>query len=84
MKYKELIDKMTLEEKASLCVGGDYWHSKAIEKLNIPSITMSDGPHGLRVQKTKADNLGISLYFIAYLRILVILIYHNLFHNTID
>lgn len=57
MKYKELIDKMTLEEKASLCVGGDYWHSKAIEKLNIPSITMSDGPHGLRVQKTKADNL---------------------------
>ena len=60
MKYKELIDKMTLEEKASLCVGGDYWHSKAIEKLNIPSITMSDGPHGLRVQKTKADNLGIN------------------------
>ena len=51
---------MTLEEKASLCVGGDYWHSKAIEKLNIPSITMSDGPHGLRVQKTKADNLGIN------------------------
>ena len=48
MKYKELIDKMTLEEKASLCVGGDYWHSKAIEKLNIPSITMSDGPHGLK------------------------------------
>lgn len=60
MKYKELIDKMTLEEKASLCVGGDYWNSKAIEKLNIPSITMSDGPHGLRVQKTKADNLGIN------------------------
>ena len=60
MKYKELIESMTLEEKASLCVGGDYWHSKNIERLNIPSITMSDGPHGLRVQKTKADNLGIN------------------------
>ncbi len=60
MKYKELINKMTLEEKASLCVGKDYWHSKDIKRLNIPEITMSDGPHGLRVQKSKADNLGIN------------------------
>ena len=60
MEYKELINKMTLEEKASLCVGKDYWHSKDIERLNIPEITMSDGPHGLRVQKSKADNLGIN------------------------
>ena len=60
MEFKEIIDKMTLEEKASLCVGKDYWHTKEIEKLNIPSIMMSDGPHGLRVQKEKADNLGIN------------------------
>jgi len=60
MEYKKIIDKMTLEEKAMLCVGADYWNSKAIERLNIPSIKMSDGPHGLRVQKTKADNLGIN------------------------
>jgi beta-glucosidase len=60
MKYKEIIEKMTLEEKAKLCVGKDYWHSLNIERLKIPSITMSDGPHGLRVQKEKADNLGIN------------------------
>lgn len=60
MKYEELIKKMSLEEKASLCVGKDYWNSKNIERLNIPEIRMSDGPHGLRVQKEKADNLGIN------------------------
>ncbi len=51
---------MTLEEKASLCVGEDYWNSKEIKKYNIPKITMSDGPNGLRVQKDKQDNLGIN------------------------
>ena len=60
MKYEELIKQMSLEEKASLCVGKDYWNSKNIERLNIPGIRMSDGPHGLRVQKEKADNLGIN------------------------
>lgn len=60
MKNKKIIDQMSLEEKASLCVGESYWNSMKIEKYNIPSIIMSDGPHGLRVQKTKADNLGIN------------------------
>lgn len=60
MKNKKIIEQMSLEEKASLCVGKNYWNSMKIEKYNIPSITMSDGPHGLRVQKTKADNLGIN------------------------
>lgn len=60
MKYIEIIKQMTLEEKALLCVGADYWHSLELEKYAIPKITMSDGPHGLRVQKTKADNLGIN------------------------
>jgi len=60
MKYKNIINKMTLEEKASLCVGKDYWNSENIERLDIPSIKMSDGPHGLRVQKEKGDNLGVN------------------------
>lgn len=60
MKYKNIISKMTLEEKASLCVGKDYWNSENIERLNIPSIKMSDGPHGLRVQRENGDNLGVN------------------------
>ena len=60
MKYKKIIDKMSLEEKASLCVGKDYWSTQEIDILNIPSIRMSDGPNGLRIQRKKADNLGIN------------------------
>lgn len=57
---KDIIEKMSLEEKASLCVGADYWSTVELKKHNIPKITMSDGPNGLRVQKSKADNLGIN------------------------
>ena len=43
-RIKELISKMTLEEKASLCSGADNWHTKEIKRLNIPSVMMVDGP----------------------------------------
>jgi beta-glucosidase len=56
----ELIGNMTLKEKASLCSGKNFWTTKGIERLSIPSIMMTDGPHGLRKQETSPDHLGIS------------------------
>ena len=60
MDIKTVIEKMTLEEKAGLCSGRDYWHTKAIERLNVPEMMMCDGPHGLRKQIGEGDHLGIN------------------------
>ncbi|OJD57833.1 glycoside hydrolase family 3 C-terminal domain-containing protein [Bacillus sp. NH11B] len=56
---KKIISQMKLEEKASLCSGLDFWNTKGIERLGIPSIMVTDGPHGLRKQAEGADHLGI-------------------------
>lgn len=63
MNHKEiiklLIQELTLEEKAGLCSGLNFWHTKPIERLGIPSIMVTDGPHGLRKQKSSGDHLGL-------------------------
>ena len=60
MNISEIIAKMTLEDKISLCTGADFWHSKAMERYGIPAFMMSDGPHGLRCQSGEADMIGIN------------------------
>lgn len=65
MKYTDIISQLTLEEKAALCSGKDFWHLVDVDRLDIPSIMVTDGPHGLRKQnqdKTAAgDILGNSV-----------------------
>ena len=61
MLHPEIVEKLTLEEKASLCSGKDFWHLNAVERLGLTSIMVSDGPHGLRKQnkdKKAGDLLG--------------------------
>ncbi|WFR60132.1 glycoside hydrolase family 3 C-terminal domain-containing protein [Anaerocolumna sp. AGMB13025] len=60
MDINNLVSQLTLEEKAGLCSGLDFWLTKAVERLNIPSVMLSDGPHGLRKQKSEGDHLGIN------------------------
>lgn len=60
MKYKEIISKMTREEKASLMSGKDFWQTMDVERLGVPSIFLADGPHGIRKQAEAADHLGLN------------------------
>ncbi len=57
---KDLIQKMTLEEKAAFCSGADFWHTESLERLGIPASMVSDGPHGLRKQDLESDHLGVN------------------------
>ena len=60
MNVQDILKKMTLEEKVAFCSGHDFWHTKAIERLDIPAVMMCDGPHGLRKQEGEGDHLGIN------------------------
>ena len=60
MKYENIIKQMTLAEKARMMSGKNTWETVDFEKYGIPSMTMSDGPHGLRRQAGAGDHLGLN------------------------
>ena len=60
LKYEKLIRKMTLAEKAVMMSGKNTWETVDFEKYGIPSMAMSDGPHGLRRQAGAGDHLGLN------------------------
>jgi len=60
MKYKKIIEKMTLEQKASLMSGKNFWQTMNIDELEIPSIFLADGPNGMRKQAVGGDHLGLN------------------------
>lgn len=55
-----IVDQMSLEEKAAFCSGQNFWQLEACERLGLPSIMVTDGPHGLRKQAGNADHVGLN------------------------
>ncbi len=60
MKHQDLISQMTLEEKAHLLSGRDFWQTQSVKRLGIENMTLSDGPHGIRKQEGAGDQLGLN------------------------
>ena len=60
---KKLLQEMTLEEKAGMCSGKNYWETKPVPRLDVPSVSMSDGPHGLRRENNADESVAMKQSF---------------------
>lgn len=54
-----VLGELTLDEKAALTGGSGFWWTSPVERLGIPRLMVSDGPHGLRAQPGEGDHVGI-------------------------
>lgn len=59
-KVKRILEQLSTEEKAEICVGASFWHLYSNDTVGIPQVMVSDGPHGLRKQDEAADHLGLN------------------------
>ncbi len=57
-RAREILSRLTLEEKASLLSGRDLWTTRPIPRVELPSLWLADGPHGVR-RAPRADHIGI-------------------------
>ncbi len=60
MNIQALLSQLSTEDKIRLCSGKDFWHLESFPQYDIPEIMVTDGPHGLRKQIEKSDQLGIA------------------------
>ena len=60
MKHADIIQTLDLEQKCALLSGGTVFDTRALPGKGIPSITLSDGPNGVRKQAGAADHLGLN------------------------
>ena len=60
LKHQDMLEKMTLEEKAAFLSGKNVWQTRDFSRLGLPSICCSDGPHGVRKQAGAGDHLGLN------------------------
>ena len=56
-EIEEMVPQLTLEEKAALCSGISSWETTPINRLQIPSVMMADGPHGLRIEREEIKGM---------------------------
>jgi beta-glucosidase len=59
-EVKKIVGQMTLEEKCYLLSGKDFWQTRSVKRVNVPNVTLSDGPHGIRKQEGASDQLGLN------------------------
>ncbi len=57
---EELVEKMSLDDKAALMSGSSFWHLQSLPHWGLGAVMVSDGPHGLRKQSQHADHMGLT------------------------